>query len=140
MKANRLAITLLILIGLAATSCSGPKKQKLESSGDIPAAEATVEIGTSSNGNTTFDLTVWHLAMPSRVDPGAIVYVVWLRSGVSTVQVQNMGALRVDDDLEGNYSGVTPLRDFEIFVTAEPSAAGVSPTGKALLYTTIAAK
>jgi hypothetical protein len=46
----------------------------------------------------------------------------------------------VDDDLEGNYSGVTPLRDFEIFVTAEPSAAGVSPTGKALLYTTIAAK
>lgn len=140
MKANQLAIALLMLTALVATSCTGPQKLTLASSGDIPAAEATVEIGTSSNGNTTFDLTVWHLALPSRVDPSATVYVVWLRSGESALLVQNMGALKVDDDLDGSFSGVTPLRDFELFVTAEPSATGVSPTGKPLLYTTIAAK
>lgn len=140
MKANRLVIALLMLTGLAAASCSGPRKLKLESSGDIPAAEATVAIGTNSNGNTTFDLEVSHLALPSRVDPGATVYVVWLRGGDSAAQAQNMGALKVDKNLDGSYSGVTALRDFDLFVTVEPSAVAVSPTGKSLLYRAITAK
>jgi len=140
MKANRLAIALLMLTGLALASCTGPNERRMESSGDIPAAESTVKIGSNSNGNTTFDLTVKHLALPSRVDPDATVYVVWLRGDEPAMRAQNMGAIKVDDDLDGSYSGVTPLRDFEIFVTAEPSATELSPTGKELLYTTIAAK
>lgn len=140
MRTNRLVIALLMLTGLAAASCAGPRKLKLESSGDIPAAEATVALGTNSNGNTTFDLEVRHLALPSRVDPAATVYVVWLRGGDSAAQAQNMGALKVDKDLDGSYSGVTPLKDFDLFVTVEPSAVAVSPTGKSLLYRAIAAK
>lgn len=140
MKNKLLMSALLILAGLAAASCAGPKTMQMVSSGDIPAAESTVKIGTNDNGNTTFDVTVKHLALPARVDPNATVYVVWLRGTETSVRSQNMGALKVNDDLDGSYSGVTPLREFELFITAEPSAAGSSPTGKALLYTTIAAK
>jgi hypothetical protein len=137
LRTNQLAVALMMLTGLAAASCAGSKEIKLESSGDIPAAEAEVAIGSNSNGNTTFDLEVRHLAHPSRVDPEATVYVVWLLGGDSAARAQNMGALMVDDNLNGAYSGVTPLRDFVLSVTAEPSSAESSPTGKALLYTTI---
>ncbi len=69
MKSNRLAIAILIVTGLTAASCAGPKEVRLAGNGDIPAAESTVKVGTNENGNTTFDLTVKHLALPQRVDP-----------------------------------------------------------------------
>lgn len=139
MKTARLMLALL-LAGLIAASCAGPRKLKMENSGDIPAAEATVAIGTNDNGNTTFDLAVRHLALPSRVDPKANTYVVWLRGGDSSARTQNMGALKVDSDLNGSYSGVTPLRDFDLFVTVEPSPTATTPTGKSLLYRAVTAK
>jgi hypothetical protein len=140
MKSNRLAIAILIVTGLAAASCAGPKEAPMVSNSTIPAAESTVKVDTNENGNTTFELTVKHLALPQRVDPKATVYVVWLRGRDSAVRAQNMGALKVDDNLNGSYSGITPLRDFELFVTAEASVTGTSPTGQALLHTNVSAK
>ena len=140
MKSSRLAIAILIVTGLAAASCAGPKETALISNSTIPAAESSVKVGTGDNGNTTFELTVKHLALPQRVDPRATVYVVWLRGRDTAVRAQNMGALKVDDNLNGSYSGVTPLRDFELFVTAEASVTGTSPTGVALLHTNVSAK
>ncbi|MBK7771483.1 MAG: hypothetical protein IPI48_13460 [bacterium] len=64
----------------------------------------------------------------------------WLPGGNSAARARNMGALKVDDNLSGSYAGVTPLRDFVLSVTAEPSSAETSPTGRALLYTTISTK
>ena len=139
MKSNKLAIAILIVTGLTAASCAGPKEVRLAGNGDIPAAESTVKVGTNENGNTTFDLTVKHLALPQRVDPAATVYVVWLRGDDSAARSQNMGALKVDDALNGSYSGVTPLREFELFVTAEASASGTMPSGPALLHTNVSA-
>jgi len=140
MKRQLLAIAMLLLTGLTAASCAGSKDVRLTSSGDIPASASVVKMGTSDNGNTTFELKVEHLAPPERVDPAATVYVVWTRGRESGAAVQNMGALIVDDDLNGSYTGVTPLKEFELFVTAEPTLSNTSPTGKALLYTALPAK
>lgn len=140
MKRRLLAIAMLVLAGLTAASCAGSKDIRLTSSGDIPAAASTVKTGINDNGNTTFELTVEHLALPERVDPAATVYVVWTRGRESGAAVQNMGALIVDDNLNGSFSGVTPLKEFELFVTAEPTLSNTSPTGKALLYTALPAK
>ena len=140
MKTNRMLGVLLMVTGLTVASCAGSQQMKMVNNGDIPAAESTVKLSRTDNGNTGFELVVKHLATPSRVDPSATVYVVWIRGSDAASRVQNMGALKVDDDLDGSFDGVTPLREFELFVTAEPSAVAPTPTGKALLYTTVAAK
>ena len=36
----------------------------------------------------------------------------WLPGGNSAARAQNMGAPKVDDNLNGAFSGVTPLLDF----------------------------
>ncbi len=139
MKRKILTIAVLVLTGLAAASCASRKDIQLTSSGDIPAATSTVKLGTNDNGNTTFELKVEHLAPPERVNAGATVYVVWTRGRNASASIQNMGSLIVDDNLNGSFSGVTPLKDFELFITAEPTLASTSPTGKALLYSTLSA-
>lgn len=140
MKIHRFMIAMLIVTVLAALSCAGPRRLRLTSSPDIPAAQSTVKVSTTDNGNTKIDLVVEHLASPERVNPGATVYVVWARGNEAGAQPVNLGALKVDDDLKGGISAVTPLRSFELYITAEPSQMNTTPTGKTLLYTTVAMK
>ncbi len=133
-----LAIALFVATGLATASCAGSRELRLATNGDIPAAESTVKISTTSNGNTGFHLAVKHLAAPQRVDANTSAYVVWTRGSESAAETQNMGALVVDDNLSGSFDGVTPLNTFDLFVTAEASPLVAAPTGKTLLYTTVA--
>ncbi|MEO7966849.1 MAG: hypothetical protein ABIT38_23365, partial [Gemmatimonadaceae bacterium] len=100
----------------------------------------TAKVSSTDNGNTKIELAVQHLALPDRVNPGATVYVVWVRATQSNALAQNIGALRVDSDLNGNLSAVTPLHAFELFITAEATQSGSEPYGKRLLYTTVTMK
>jgi hypothetical protein len=138
MKIHRFVIGMLIVIGLSATSCAGSKQLRLSSSEGIPAAQSTVKVSTTDNGNTGIDLEVEHLAPPERVDPNATIYVVWVRG--DNAEPQNLGALKVDKDLKGSLAAVTPLRAFELYITAEPSQASTTPAGRKLLYTTVQMK
>lgn len=140
MNTHRFLVLVLIVTGLAALSCNGSRQIRLDSSSDIPAAQGMVKVSTTDNGNTKIDLVVEHLALPQRVDPGAAVYVVWARGSEAGAQPQNLGALRVDDNLKGSIAAVTPLLSFELYITAEASQTSTMPTGKKLLYTTVAMK
>lgn len=140
MNIQRFMIVPLLVAGLGSLSCGGTKDIQLMSSADIPAAQSTVKVSTTDNGNTRIDLAVEHLAAPERVSPGATVYVVWARGSAVETQSQNLGALKVDDDLKGTIVAVTPLHSFELYITAEPSQMTETPTGKTLLYTTVAMK
>lgn len=140
MNAHRFMIALLIVAGLGTLSCAGQKELQLTNSPDIPAAQSRVKIGTTDNGNTKIDLEVKHLASPEQVNPGSTVYVVWARGNEYGAQSQNLGALKVDDNLNGTISAVTPLRSFELYITAEPSQMTDAPTGRTLLYTTVEAR
>jgi hypothetical protein len=127
----------LIATGLAVLSCGGPKQLQLTSSSDIPAGESTAKLSTTNDGNTKIDLMVKHLASPERVARDATVYVVWVRGNDTHAEPQNLGALKVDDNLNGDISVMTPLREFDLYVTAEPSQQTTTPSGKALFYTTV---
>lgn len=135
---TRIAMALVLMFALSA--CAGPRQLRLTASPDIPAAQGSVKVSTTDNGNTKVDLSVTHLAAPERVNPGATVYVVWVRGSEPGAQQQSLGALKVDSKLNGSITAVTPLRSFDLYITAEPSALGTVPTGKTLLNTTVAMK
>lgn len=113
---------------------SGDPGPRLNASSVIPAAEGYAKFGSASNGNTSIDLTVKHLADPQKLTPPANNYVVWLRAGKDAT-AQNIGALTVDKELVGRLTTVTALRTFELFVTAESSGQVQQPTGQPLLWT-----
>jgi len=107
----------------------------MTSSPEIPAAQGTARASSADNGNTTLEVQVWHLAPPEKVAAGATTYVVWAREDHGAPQ--NLGALRVDDDLRGTLKTVTPLHSFAVFITAEPSGTTMSPTNGQLFTASI---
>lgn len=140
MNISRSLIPILMVTALAASSCSSSRRLTMSSSPDIPAVQSKVKVGTTDNGNTSIQLEVEHLASPDRVSPEATVYVVWARGNETGAYPVNLGALTVDGNLKGSLVTVTPLRAFDLYVTAEPSQASTTPTGKTLLRTTVAMK
>jgi hypothetical protein len=98
----------------------------------IPAAQGMVKYKVTANGNTAIELEVRHLAAPEQVEPGATTYVAWARApGQETPQ--NLGALRVDKDLRGTLTTVTPMQSFDVYITAESSPTASAPTNRELL-------
>ena len=105
------------------------------SSPDIPAAEGTVRATAGENGNTMLRVFVRHLAKPAKVRPDATTYVVWVQP--SGGAPQNMGALKVDGDLRGSLTTVTPLKSFDVFITLENSATVQEPSAENVLSASI---
>jgi len=101
---------------------------------ETPAAEGQAKISRDKNNNTKIKLTVNHLALPEHLAPPKAVYVVWIRSEDRLV---NLGQLRVDKRLKGNFDGVTPLKEFRIFITAENNYTVVNPSSLVVLETEI---
>lgn len=112
-------------------------KVPLSSSADIPAARGEVKLDRTDQGNTKVEVTVKHLAEPAQVQQGATTYVVWAAPRDAFATPQSLGALRVGDDLEGKLETTTPLRAFDLFITAEPSASVPQPSGNRLMWSQI---
>jgi hypothetical protein len=113
---------------------NGGSDLRMSASPAIPSAEADVKVAKASNDNTSIDLSVKHLALPEKLTPPENVYVVWVRS-TKDAPAQNIGALTVNQNLDGKLETVTALRHFDLFVTAEPSGQVQQPTGQPLLWT-----
>ena len=127
----------LLLIALAAllsTGCGG-KKVTMIPAPTVPAATGMVNLGTDSNGNTQVDLKVEHLAKPRNLTPPKSTYVVWIQARDG--RPENQGQLQVNDNLEGQFKTTTPLRTFDIFVTAEDGPSATSPTGSEVFHRTV---
>jgi hypothetical protein len=119
-----------------ASACAGPSPEvRMVSSPDIPAAQGTVRATPGENGNTTLRVFVRHLAPPQKVRPDATTYVVWVQPAGGAPQ--NMGALKVDDDLRGTLTTVTPLTSFEVFITVETSPKVQEPSAGNLLSASV---
>jgi hypothetical protein len=138
---HRSLISAIILVGALAMSCaSGSRNLVLTGSPDVPGAKGTAKVSSTDDGNTKIDLAVQHLAPPEDINSGATVYVVWVQGGDVGAEPHNLGALKVDSDLNGSMTAVTNLRSFDLYVTAEPSQATTTPTGKTLLRTNVLMK
>ncbi len=134
MKKQMSLIPILILAAGAAAfvaGCAGA--EKLSASSSLPAAEGTLLCDKAANDNTSIDLKVKHLANPDRLTPPAAVYVVWMKTDKDATP-QNLGALKVDEDLNGRLTTVTSQRRFEVFITGEATGQGISPSGAPLLW------
>jgi hypothetical protein len=124
------------LVALSLAAC-GPSPIRLVGSARTPAAEGSMTVRATSNGNTRIVLDVEHMAPPDHIKADARVYVVWARPLAGDGTPQNLGALVVDKELRGRIDTLTPLRRFELFVTVEPIATAKAPSGDHLLSATV---
>lgn len=134
MKNERSKVPDLLLVACAAAfaaACVSP--EKLGASSALPAAEGTLTCAKAANDNTAIDLKVKHLANPERLTPPVAAYVVWTKRD-KDAEPQNIGALKVAEDLTGRLETVTSLRRFELFVTGEATGQAPAPSGEPLLW------
>lgn len=134
-------LTILTLIGVTACS-SGPfssgknqnqEKNNLASNTAVaPAAQGNLNTSIDPNGNTELNITVKHLAYPDRLSPGARAYVVWVQPEGQD-SYQNIGTLKVNENLEGNYQTKVPYKNFNLLITPESSMRAQAPSGTAVM-------
>ncbi len=101
-----------------------------------PAATGEVNVGTDRNGNTEIELSVERLARPAALSPPRATYIVWTQA--PNGQPENHGELKVDNNLNGSFKTVTPLRNFDVFITAEDDPRTTTPKGPVVLRGTVA--
>lgn len=122
---------ILVLAAVALAACAGPR---VASSPDLAQARTSVRFGRLSDDRVSIDLAVRRLEEPSKLFPPGHAYVAWVRRGPDS-PAQNVGALEIDDQLNGLLRTATDLRRFELFVTAEAASDVDKPAGPPLLWT-----
>jgi hypothetical protein len=130
------ALLVLLMAGGVAggvTTASAAAAFPLGSSPEIPAAQGDVRLQTTRNGNVELKLHIMHLAPPGHIVPGTEVFVVWARGLAAGSVAQNLGALRVDRNLNGRFTTVTAMQSFDLFITCEQSQTAIAPSGLELL-------
>jgi hypothetical protein len=105
---------------------------------NIPAAQGSLKYSVTNNNDTRIDLSVEHLADPSRISAEARTFVVWVKPTMKNGHPQNVGEIRVNQNLAGSLETVTPYHDFDVFVTAEPTGTVDRPSGDRILSANVA--
>lgn len=97
------------------------------------AADGFVRFELTPADNVMISLKIRHLPDPEKLEPPAWAYVAWIRTSAGSPPL-NLGPLNLGKDLNGELKTVTQLREFELFVTAEPTAVVDRPSGEPLLW------
>ena len=101
----------------------------------VPAAAGRITYEHDRNGNVKLDVKTKHLAEPEQLTPAKNSYVVWIRSNDG--QTQNAGVLKVNKNLEGNFTTTTPVKAFDVLITAEDSPSVSQPSGPEIMHGSI---
>ena len=131
-------MAVLVGVGVLAQVGCGPSTWHLTAGPQTAAAQGRVTATAGPNNNTRLEIKVKHLASPHKVTPGATVYVVWVRGINESDLPQNVGALRLDKELTGMLDTTTPLRSFDLLITAEVSSTANKPASDSVLTGRIA--
>ena len=126
---------MLVLTAALALNSAYAKKFQLTAASSVPAARGVVETGRDKNGNTEVKMKVEHLARPESLTPPKTAYVVWFQEKGG--ETANQGQLTVNKKLEGTFRTVTPLKNFDLFVTAEQEPGTKTPSGSEVLRTSV---
>ncbi len=97
----------------------GCQEKPSRSGGSLPAGKGTIKLAKGEDGNTTLTVRVESIAAPSRIATEATVFVVWVHPPYSAAR--NVGALRLDENLKGEFGTSIPFRRFKVTVTPESS-------------------
>lgn len=121
-------------VGLVAVA-SWANKYHLVASSIVPAATGDVDLHTDKNGNTIVEIKVERLARPSQLTPPSRAYVVWFTQEGSPPT--NEGELKVNGDLKGEFKTTTPLKTFEIRITAVNDPMTKTASGPLVMRATV---
>ncbi len=121
-----------LVIALALGACS--HVVPLQRSTIVPAAAGAVEVAKDENKNATVKMEIKRLAPPKNLTPPKAVYLIWAKD--RSDQLFRLGALRVDEDGNGEFKGVVPTAsEFKIMITAEDALTAKKPSDKVVLST-----
>jgi anti-sigma-K factor RskA len=126
---------LTALLGCATMYQLNAKTYQMVGNAQMPAAKGSVAVKTSANGNTRLRVQVKHLTPPDKLVAGARGFVVWVEPPHE--RPQNIGALVVDQNLNGELYTLTPQHEFELSITPERSPTAPEPTGPVVLRTAV---
>jgi hypothetical protein len=129
---------LLIAIAFLLTTVAWSREDKLTNTGLAPAAQGKVVTSNDRNGNTEVEVQVKHVARPQSLTPPRQNYLVWVQP--RGMQPQLLGALRVNEDLEGSLKATTTFKDFDVLVTAEDNIKPEAPSQAVILKGTVERK
>lgn len=122
-----------IITLLFSGGCATSSRYKLNTNEElVHGASGVVSVVPSDSNNTKMRLRVKHLYPAYTIHQGASNYVVWVRPEGSE-RFQNIGALQVDNNLQGEYSTTIPYSAFQVMVTPEKSNTVEAPNGPSIL-------
>ena len=131
----RAFIVALAVVMLALPTAAIAKKYPLTADKSVPAARGQVDVGHDKNGNTKVEIEVEHLAAPENLTPSKSAYVIWFQERGS--EPLNQGSLKPNKKLKATFKSMTPLKSFDVFVTAESDASTKAPAGLEVLRASI---
>lgn len=103
----------------------------------VPGADAQLELREERNGNTEVAVEVSNLPPAGEFRENATVYVVWVQEPGGGM-AHNLGALSVGRSGRAVMESLTPLRKFDIYITAETVAEARTPSGNRALWASVA--
>ena len=127
--------TICLMFALLCALAYAAKKYPMTAASMVPGARAEVEINKDKNGNTRLKMVVQHLANLENLTPRANAYVVWFQERGGSPE--NQGQLKMDKNLKAAFQTVTPLKSFDVIVTAEQDLRAKDPSGPEVLKATI---
>ena len=124
-------VVLFLLATLLLTTAAWGREDKLVNTGTAPAAEGKVITDNDRNGNTGVTVEVKHMATPQSLTPPKQTYLVWVQPRGKDPEL--LGALRVNEGLQGSLKATTTYKDFDILITAEDNMKPEMPSGMVIL-------
>ncbi len=131
----RIQFGLLVLASALTPNFASAKKFPFTAHASVPAARGEVDIGKDKNGNTEVKIEVKYLAPPENLTPPKTTYIVWFQERGAEATPQ--GQLRMNKKLNGAFKTTTPLKNFDVFITAESDAMTRTPGGAEVLRATV---
>jgi hypothetical protein len=108
----------LLILSTALLISGCHRWQQIRGTSVLPTSIGEVRTAATPDDQTQVTLTVYNLPKPQFVSSDATAYLVWVRATEASGQPQRLGQLTMDGDA-GNLQAVTPLREFELVVTAQ---------------------
>ena len=117
-KISSLFLTMVLFILFS--SCA--RKMMFRSSSFVPAAEGSVKIKKDKNNNHSINVSVTHLAPPSKLLPPQKTYVVWMateNNGIKNIgQLHSSGSL-FSKTLKASLKTVSSFKPTSFYITGE---------------------
>ncbi|MBI4458608.1 MAG: hypothetical protein HY648_00945 [Acidobacteria bacterium] len=120
-RIGALALLLILLSG----GCA--KRFRFTALPQAQGGKATGRVELTYDRNNTLEVKLENVPDPSAMNPQYTRYVLWVATPDRQYTV-NIGQLRVDEKKKAEIKTLTPLRNFILFITAEPQGDATTPS------------